>query len=566
VMQSTYIVFLLLLSTKPSGAVVTPFSECPDTKGSDDVLLIQKHVQVGSFSDDSQSSQISKDLPGRVIEMQGNSPDSLSVTFTSAAESDEVLEDAKSLYSLQDLPGCPACDSQSKDTCGRCMRVGYKHWEEDWPGSRLFEVQNLIMRNGTASFAGANGEQTLSCGSQCHPTWEYWPTGGHNWAQKDSLLEVDACSPELIITQPALVVNWRFPHNVHHFYMETVFATFMTVAHIAEIHGCPAEAVKVFVNAGFTETPFKPLWDVFANGGNSMNDMNGCYKQSFFGHMSSDYLRFDGYVTYDSTLSSWMSAYRSQVRHALVSPPSFSQTAQSLPIFLFVDHLRTPTWMKNITWNTKDVVIRPVDFAALPIKDQFSQVAQANGFVGVAGSGLAQQIFLPVGSSVLQVTALEPVDSSDLAGRGKCGAVFHLTQYRKGDGSAGTEHYLQDEGAARCYSNAAIHFGNNLLNWRWCKPKVNEEPAAFSQEDAQAVFKLLLSISDKARSQKSAHLCTVMNDRSFSKSWPQCDSLVVAPILQPNQRCGTLGVVGKPFAPKENRTVFKYCLTKENCV
>jgi len=267
--------------------------------------------------------------------------------------------------------------------------------------------------------------------------------------------------------------------------------------------------------------------------------------------MSEDYLGVGDFFMYDTALSSWMMAYRINARSLLVKdvkpPPS-----EAL-VFLFVAHKRTPLWMNNITWTVRGVKVQPIDFAKLPIHDQFAQTAKANGLIGVQGSGLAQQIFLPIGSSVLQVSALHAANESDTFGRGDGSTVMH--------GGAS----YQNERDARCYGNTAIHVGNSLLNWRYCRPGVQNESAAFSDQDAQDVMKLLLSETQKAQHSNSARLCTVFNSREFVETWPRCDSLLVAPILQPRERCSHYGLVGKPFGSQDKRTVAKYCTETGHC-
>jgi len=493
------------------------------------------------------------------------SPSHLFVQFTSPRESDDLKQSEQPLCSVKELPGCPACDLQSHETCGRCIRLGSQ--QDTGQGSRLFEVHNVLMVNGTALWIGEHADKISKCGEICNPTWEQWPRGGYSWSEYDgaplnldhtdlhSTSKTESCTPERMITQPALITNWFFPNNVYHFFMQNVFPTFMTLAHLAGMQDCKEELIEVYVNSGWsTSTHFKPLWDAFAKRSGPMTDMNGCYRQVFFGQMAEDYLKVGAWNTYAPILSTWMTAYRINARSLLVGDVSTSRAAPDSFLFLYVAHNRAPPWTKNINWSVKGVEIRPIDFAKLPIHAQFAHAAKANGFIGVAGSGIAQQIFLPVGSSVLQLTTLQAWDESDLLGQGDCVTIMD---------DPGT--IPQPEQTTRCYGNTAIHIGISLLNWRWCRPNLLNDSAAFSSQDAQAVVKLLLSETQVAQASETAFLCTVLNDRTLVKPWPRCDSLVVAPILQPSRRCGKYGIVGTPFSPQENQTVMWYCTSASHC-
>jgi len=577
-----------------------PCTACKEnTPNSDSVELIQKRLQVTPAIMPQQSGMSHVDDKDLDFNTYGNytqhfdllmkavSPQSLFVQFPSKLSGMSKLSSSEleikspglrtgSMYTEEEMmKGCPVCNpqsqgqSQGQGTCARCLRLGYRHFDLDfYDSSRLFEVQNVLMRDGTAIFVGDHADKILDCGAACGPTWEFWSKEALQWAEYSGetylnhTLEGAVCSGDNMVTQPALIVDVLFPTNVYHYYMETTFATFMTLAQIAEMQGCSEEHVKVYFNYfphGGT-SPFKPLWDVFVKNSGGMNEMNGCYKQLFFGHMARDYLRVDASSIYDARLSTWLTAYRHQARSVLVN--QVNPPARDHRVFLLIHHARTPPWMRNISWYHPDIAIQlqPIDFAKLPILDQFAASAQADGFIGEAGGGLAQQIFLPVGASILQVSAVQPFNEADSEGRGWCGSLLHLDDPAR--------FQQQDEGASRCYGNTAIHIGNTLLNWRYCKPNLMNTSAAFTDEDAGAVLKLLLSETDKARESQTARVCTVINDRSFanrSDEWPRCDSLIVAPIAKPNRTCGSSGVVGTSFTGEQNRTVTQYCLSPDYC-
>jgi len=483
-----------------------------------------------------------------------------------------------SLYTLKSLPSeCPVCDPKSWQSCGRCFRVGYRHWATQ--SSRILEVENVVMQEGKAWFVGPSAERMMECGHHCGPTWEWWPLQGHKWPENDDEeLNQPHTSPDImciedeVVTQPAMIVNWLFPMNLFHFLMETVLSTFMALGHIQEIFGCPEERVAVYISAGFKDTPFKTIWKWVSShrSPRPMNDMNGCYRQVFYGHMVKDYLRVNDPLTYAPILSSWMTAFRRNLRATFLSAADSAVSLASSRSKLFLDvrrhDHRTLQWMQNISWmksSIEGVEVRHIYFEDLNWAQQIGKISKASGLLGVAGSGLAQQVFLPIGASVLQVTPLSPLNPSDLLGTGPCAVQIGGVK--------------QHDSNSKCYPNSAVNSGNSLLNWRWCRPNITEPSAAYTEEEAQAIFKLFLSVSQEALHNNTVAICTVIKGRNSQDTsgaenlavdtWPKCDTLAAAPIAPPlSGKCKSpFPFIGQPFKPQKKRTKWTYCVTDDYC-
>mmetsp|Transcript_133640 Transcript_133640/g.243247 ORF Transcript_133640/g.243247 Transcript_133640/m.243247 type:complete len:271 (-) Transcript_133640:662-1474(-) len=236
-----------------------PCTACKEnTPNSDSVELIQKRLQVTPAIMPQQSGMSHVDDKDLDFNTYGNytqhfdllmkavSPQSLFVQFPSKLSGMSKLSSSEleikspglrtgSMYTEEEMmKGCPVCNpqsqgqSQGQGTCARCLRLGYRHFDLDfYDSSRLFEVQNVLMRDGTAIFVGDHADKILDCGAACGPTWEYWSKEALQWAEYSGetylnhTLEGAVCSGDNMVTQPALIVDVLFPTNVYHYYMET---------------------------------------------------------------------------------------------------------------------------------------------------------------------------------------------------------------------------------------------------------------------------------------------------------------------------------------------------------
>lgn len=116
---------------------------------------------------------------------------------------------------------------------------------------------------------------------------------------------------------------------------------------------------------------------------------------------------------------------------------------------------------------------------------------------------------------------------------------------------------LQAEGAALCYLNNALHVGHTVLMFRWCRPDIFEDEAAFSIENGRAVFNLLLSQEKENRESGIVSGCLVLDSDPHSMGWPRCDQIIEAPapkFKQSPETYGPYGFIGLPYQPRDNST------------
>jgi len=442
------------------------------------------------------------------------------------------------------------CDPGLEHSCSRCIQVG-NEMRAQGVHSRLYEVSNVFYQDG-AWFFGTDESHLMECGKICYPSWESWPMqGAYQWYEyenqaRNRVRPNIACTPSNTNYRPAVLVRWLFPTNVHHFYTDTIFTTFMTVGTIAKVLGCSGKCLQVYSIAGSTRTVLPEIWQYFFGDIVELpaSNMKGCYKTVFYGHFTRSVPKVDleGMI-YDPTLRSWMHAFHRTLRSGLVPAEVLSKPTDT---FLLVQHNRAPPWFNNLDWSLPDVEIEEIDFMDMPFVEQVSRVAVARGMIGVAGSGMAHQVFMRP-RSLLFYTAVFEAQQGDSMGKRCCQCRMDKNDPNK----------LQAEGAALCYLNNAIHVGHTVLMFRWCRPDIFDDQAGFSSEQGKEVFNLLLSVDKENTDSSLISGCLVLDSDPNSPGWPRCDQTIEAPVpkfKQSPETYGPYGFIGHPYSVKDNST------------
>lgn len=416
--------------------------------------------------------------------------------------------------------------------------------------SRLFEVSNVFYDDG-AWFSGNESDMVIKCGTMCVPTFStnldvsWWPGPGWQWHEyhgqsKDRDKPDIICEPSETIMDPVVVVRLYSPGwtmNPYHMYTETVLSIFMTVGLIAKMYGCPKRQVRVYVTAGLGELIFPEVWRLFfGTDPQGVPEMMGCYKKVFYGQNLNGVPQVSSRaMTYDPILSSWMAAYGANLRAGLVRADLLKEPQSEVATILFVYHPREPDWLGEVDWRVPGIVIQHVRFQELPYRTQVERVAVARGLLGIAGSGLAQQLFLPPRSLVGIVPIFEGTDP-----RKCCWTILNKKK-----------NIFQPEQNVLNYISTAINVGHTSLMWRWCNPNVYERHSRFDSEHAQAVVRLLLSLGNESAYSSTTHACLVL-DKPNASGWPRCDQHVVAPAPRLLDDCETYGQIGLPYNRDDN--------------
>jgi len=444
---------------------------------------------------------------------------------------------------------CPTKCGSSLESCGVCLRLG-NGLRGRGRASRIFHVSNVFYDDG-AWFLGSQREQdrVVQCGGACDPSWENenWYqnlyAGGRHQTQVTKHEPDIRCEPSHFIMEPALLVQWVFPQNVYHFYTDTILTTFMTVGYIARTLG-HRPLPRIFIVSGCCNTVLKDIWELLFGPIRWANEMKGCYKDVFYGHMVESVPVVDWpTMIHDPSLALWISAFRMNSMPLFESAGWLKASPGDTEVgaMLWVAHARAPEWFQSINWTVPGVNVQPVDFAVMSLSAQIRQVSMAMGLLGVAGSGLAHQFWLRPRSLILMVHLLETGPEDPLGKRSCYCRMSKLDIFAR-----------QVESSGMCYVNSAINIGNIILAWRWCRPDILNATSAFTSQHAQAVFQKAMSFQRGLSISKMAGACLVAEGNTSSTDWPRCDEDVKVTTHRAEERYEPFGYIGRPFNIVDN--------------